>query len=57
MVEAFVREKVLRDNENRNYDIEELILKEGWAPLCKYLPRVTVEVMEKIRHVSNFLKN
>ncbi|MCK4351794.1 hypothetical protein KAW65_00110 [candidate division WOR-3 bacterium] len=48
IVEGFVKDKVLRKKNSNNYGFEELILKEGWIPLCKYLPQTAVEIIEKI---------
>jgi len=46
LVDDFVKKKALRDNEN--YGFEERILKEGWIPLCKHLPKTAVELLDAI---------
>ena len=47
-IDDFVKQKALRDRKNRNYGFEELILSEGWIPLCKHLPKTAVELLESI---------
>jgi len=48
IVDEFVKQKALRDIENKNYDFEELILEEGWIPICKHLPKTAVDILEAI---------
>jgi hypothetical protein len=38
-IDNFVKQNALRDVENENYGFEELILNDGWIPLCKHLPK------------------
>lgn len=47
-IDDFVKQKALRDRENKNRGFEELILNEGWIPLCKHLPKTAVELLESI---------
>lgn len=47
-IDDFVKQKALRNRENENRGFEELILNEGWIPLCKHLPKTAVEVLESI---------
>ncbi len=47
-VDNFVKQNALRDVENANYGFEELILNDGWIPLCKHLPKTAVELLESI---------
>jgi energy-coupling factor transporter ATP-binding protein EcfA2 len=47
-IDDFVKQKALRDRENGNRGFEELILNEGWIPLCKHLPKTAVDVLESI---------
>lgn len=47
-VDDFVKQKALRTRENENYGFEELILEEGWIPLCKHLPKTIVNILEAI---------
>ena len=47
-VKDFVTQKTLRDRENENYGFEELILKEGWIPICKHLPNTAADILEAI---------
>ena len=48
LVDDFVKKKALRNRENKNRGFEELILNEGWVPLCRHLPKTAVEVLEAI---------
>lgn len=48
IVDEFVKQKALRDREDKNYGFEELILEEGWLPLCKHLPKTAVNILEAI---------
>ncbi len=47
-VDDFVKQKALRGKKDGNYGFEELILEEGWMPLCKYLPKTAVNIIEAI---------
>ena len=47
-IDDFIKQKALRNRENGNHGFEELILSEGWIPLCKHLPKTAVEVLESI---------
>ena len=47
-VDDFVKQKAIRDRESENYGFEELILKEGWMPICKHLPKTAVDILEAI---------
>ena len=47
-IDDFIKQNALRNRENGNYGFEELILSEGWIPLCKHLPKTAVEVLESI---------
>lgn len=49
-VEAFIREFGLRTEDRDQYDLEDIILREGfgWVPLCRHLPDLAVEVIEGI---------
>lgn len=47
-VDDFVKQKAIRDRENKNYGFEELILREGWVPICKNLPETAVDILEAI---------
>lgn len=48
MVDDFIKQKALRDRESKNYGFEELILDEGWIPICKYLPQTAIDILEAI---------
>ena len=47
-IDDFVKQNALRDRGNENRGFEELILNEGWIPLCKHLPKTAVELLESI---------
>ncbi|MGB7001280.1 MAG: hypothetical protein WBE22_04615 [Halobacteriota archaeon] len=47
-IDDFVKQKALGNRENKNRGFEELILNEGWIPLCRHLPKTAVEVLEAI---------
>lgn len=48
VVDEFVNKKGLRDRDTENYGFEELILEDGWIPICKHLPKTTADILEAI---------
>lgn len=47
-VDDFVKQKAIRGRDNESYGFEELILREGWVPICKNLPKTAVDILEAI---------
>lgn len=44
----FVKQKAIKDRKGENYGFEELILREGWVPICKHLPKTGVDILEAV---------
>ncbi len=44
----FILTKALRDSDHKNYGFEELILEQGWIPICRFLPQIAVNLLKAI---------
>jgi hypothetical protein len=44
----FVRTKALRGSDHKTWGFEELILEQGWIPICSFLPEVATDLLKAI---------
>ncbi|MBN1245578.1 hypothetical protein JXA31_08295 [Candidatus Bathyarchaeota archaeon] len=47
-ISDFVLNKAVRNRENDEYGFEELILEQGWIPLCRFIPETALKVLGEI---------
>lgn len=47
-ISQFVRTKALRDRDHKSWGFEELILEQGWIPICSFLPEVATDLLKAI---------
>ena len=48
LVSEFVKKKTLRSRDEKNYGFEDLFLEAGWIPICKHLPKIAVNILQRI---------